>query len=154
MTPARPVATGLEDVRPFLVARGPTNRQATLSPPCPPDARAGRLPRAVPTLPAPDARRPETLRLHPPERSTDMVRRLLLLTYGILCYVLFLATFLYAVGFIGGVLSPTPVDGSRHRAPAAGLASNRGRPGRFAGAPSRRGRPRFQGRPTPGFPAS
>ena len=46
-------------------------------------------------------------RLHPPERSTVMARRFLLLTYGILSYLLSLAIFLYAVGFIGGFLTPT-----------------------------------------------
>ena len=39
-----------------------------------------------------------------------MVRRLLLLTYGVLSYALSLATFLYAVGFIGGFLTPTQLD--------------------------------------------
>lgn len=35
------------------------------------------------------------------------VRRLLVLGYGVVCYSLFLATFLYAIGFIGGWLTPT-----------------------------------------------
>lgn len=39
-----------------------------------------------------------------------MVRRLVLLTYGILSYILSLAAFVYAVGFIGGFLTPTRLD--------------------------------------------
>ena len=42
-----------------------------------------------------------------------MVRRLLILMYGILCYALSLAAFLYAVGFIGDFLTPTRLDGPR-----------------------------------------
>jgi protein-S-isoprenylcysteine O-methyltransferase Ste14 len=50
-----------------------------------------------------------------------MARRLLLLTYGILCYLLFLATSLYAAGFIGGFLTPTQLDGPREGSLAAAL---------------------------------
>ena len=56
----------------------------------------------------------------------NMIRRLLLLTYGFLSYVLFLATFLYAVGFIGGFLTPTRLDGPRQGSVAAALAINGG----------------------------
>jgi protein-S-isoprenylcysteine O-methyltransferase Ste14 len=51
-----------------------------------------------------------------------MVRRLLLLTYGIVSYVLFVVTFLYAVGFVGGFLTPTRLDGPRHDSLAAAIA--------------------------------
>ena len=48
-----------------------------------------------------------------------MTRRLIVFAYGALCYAVFLATFLYAVGFVGNVFVPTTLDG-----PAAGsLAS-------------------------------
>jgi protein-S-isoprenylcysteine O-methyltransferase Ste14 len=53
-----------------------------------------------------------------------MVRRLLLLTYGFLCYTLSLATFVYAVGFIGGFLTPTRLDGPRQESLAVALAIN------------------------------
>jgi len=43
--------------------------------------------------------------------------RVLLLVYGIAAYLLFLATFLYAVGFVSGSVVPTTVDGGR----AAGI---------------------------------
>ncbi len=59
------------------------------------------------TLPAPAAGWPESLHLHPDKRRTVVFRRLMLLTYGILCYLLSLAVFLYAVGFMGGFLTPT-----------------------------------------------
>jgi protein-S-isoprenylcysteine O-methyltransferase Ste14 len=34
----------------------------------------------------------------------------LVLAYGVACYLLFLAVFLYAIGFIGGFLTPTSLD--------------------------------------------
>ncbi len=40
-----------------------------------------------------------------------MTGRVLVLVYGVAGYVLFLGTFLYAVGFIGGFLTPTQLDG-------------------------------------------
>ena len=55
-----------------------------------------------------------------------MVRRLLLLTYGILSYALFVATFLYAVGFVGGFLTPTRLDDPRQGSLAAALAIDGG----------------------------
>jgi protein-S-isoprenylcysteine O-methyltransferase Ste14 len=73
-----------------------------------------------------------------------MVRRLLLLTYGILCYVLFLATSLYAVGFIGGFLTPTRLDGSREGSLAAALAIDGGLLVLFAVQHSGMARPAFK----------
>jgi hypothetical protein len=60
-----------------------------------------------------------------------MVRRFLLLTYGILSYLLSLAIFLYAVGFVGGFLTPTRLDGprqgsARHRTNARSPEGRRG----------------------------
>jgi protein-S-isoprenylcysteine O-methyltransferase Ste14 len=55
-----------------------------------------------------------------------MVRRFLILTYGVLSYALFLATFLYAVGFIGGFLTPTRLDGPRQGSLAAAVAVDLG----------------------------
>jgi protein-S-isoprenylcysteine O-methyltransferase Ste14 len=73
-----------------------------------------------------------------------MVRRLLLLTYGILCYVLFLATSLYAVGFVGGFLTPTRLDGPRHGSLAAALAIDGGLLALFAVQHSGMARPGFK----------
>ncbi len=39
--------------------------------------------------------------------------KVLSVLYGVVVYVLFLATFLYAIGFVGGVLVPTSVDVGR-----------------------------------------
>jgi methanethiol S-methyltransferase len=40
-----------------------------------------------------------------------MAKRAAVFVYGVICYALFLATFLYAVGFIGGFAVPTTLDG-------------------------------------------
>jgi protein-S-isoprenylcysteine O-methyltransferase Ste14 len=37
--------------------------------------------------------------------------KLLTFLYGALCYALFLVSFLYAVGFMAGIVVPTPIDG-------------------------------------------
>ena len=76
--------------------------------------------------------------------GTDMVRRLLLLMYGILCYLLSLATFLYAVGFIGGFLTPTRLDGPPQGSLAVGLAIDAGLLLLFAVQHSGMARPGFK----------
>ena len=47
------------------------------------------------------------------------MRALLTLCYGVLCYVVFLLTFLYAIAFVGDFLVPRTLD----RPPPAGPAS-------------------------------
>jgi protein-S-isoprenylcysteine O-methyltransferase Ste14 len=73
-----------------------------------------------------------------------MIRRLLLLTYGVLSYTLFLATSLYAVGFIGGFLTPTWLDGPRQGSLAAALAIDGGLLALFAVQHSGMARPGFK----------
>ena len=73
-----------------------------------------------------------------------MVRRLLILMYGILCYALSLATFLYAVGFIGDFLTPTRLDGPAQGSLAAALAIDGGLLALFALQHSGMARPRFK----------
>ena len=73
-----------------------------------------------------------------------MARRSLLLTYGILSYLLSLAIFLYAVGFVGGFLTPTQLDGPRHGSLAAALAINVGLLALFALQHSGMARPAFK----------
>jgi protein-S-isoprenylcysteine O-methyltransferase Ste14 len=41
--------------------------------------------------------------------------RIAIFLYGLICYVVFLAVFLYAIGFIGGFLTPTVLDGTPKR---------------------------------------
>jgi protein-S-isoprenylcysteine O-methyltransferase Ste14 len=45
--------------------------------------------------------------------------RIAIFAYGIFCYLIFLAVFLYGIGFIGGFLTPTSLDG----VPASTLAN-------------------------------
>jgi protein-S-isoprenylcysteine O-methyltransferase Ste14 len=73
-----------------------------------------------------------------------MRRRLLLLTYGFLCYALTLATMLYAVGFLGGFLTPTRLDGPRQGSLAAALAIDVGLLALFAVQHSGMARPGFK----------
>jgi methanethiol S-methyltransferase len=73
-----------------------------------------------------------------------MIRRLLLLTYGFLSYVLFLATFLYAIGFIGGFLTPTRLDGPRQGSLGPALLINGGLLVLFAVQHSGMARPGFK----------
>ena len=40
-----------------------------------------------------------------------MFKRLLVAAYGLMCYAVFFATYLYAVGFVGNLLVPRTIDG-------------------------------------------
>lgn len=61
-----------------------------------------------------------------------MLKRVAFLIYGVLCYAIFFATFLYAVGFIGGFAVPTTLDGPRVGPLGASIAINAGLLGLFA----------------------
>ena len=54
-----------------------------------------------------------------------MLKRLAFLAYGVACYVLFLGTFLYAIGFIGGFGVPKSLDGIPTAPPASRWPSTR-----------------------------
>jgi protein-S-isoprenylcysteine O-methyltransferase Ste14 len=55
-----------------------------------------------------------------------MTKRILVFAYGSVSYLIFLATFLYAVGFIGGFGVPTRLDGPATEPLAVALAVNLG----------------------------
>ena len=73
-----------------------------------------------------------------------MVRHTLILAYGAAAYALFLGTFLYAIGFIGGFLTPTRLDGPRDGSLAAALAIDLGLLALFAVQHSGMARPAFK----------
>lgn len=73
-----------------------------------------------------------------------MTGRILVLTYGVAAYAVFFATFLYAVGFIGGFATPTTIDGERDGSLATALAINLSLLGLFALQHSGMARPAFK----------
>ena len=52
--------------------------------------------------------------------------RVLTFAYGIFCYAMFFAVFVYGIGFIGGFVTPTRLDGPLTRPLAEALAINLG----------------------------
>ena len=75
-----------------------------------------------------------------------MVQRLIFAIYGVVCYVIFFGTFLYAVGFIGGFATPTTLDGPATLPPLTALAINAGLLALFAVQHSVMARPWFKAR--------
>lgn len=73
-----------------------------------------------------------------------MLLRLLVLAYGVAGYALFLATFVYAIGFIGGFLTPTQLDGPREGSLVAAVAIDLGLLVVFAVQHSGMARPAFK----------
>ncbi|HEX7830427.1 MAG TPA: isoprenylcysteine carboxylmethyltransferase family protein [Thermoanaerobaculia bacterium] len=61
-----------------------------------------------------------------------MTKRIGFFVYGLVCYAVFFATFLYAVGFIGGFVVPTTLDGPARVPLAQGIAINAALLGLFA----------------------
>jgi protein-S-isoprenylcysteine O-methyltransferase Ste14 len=51
-----------------------------------------------------------------------MVKRVVFFAYGIACYLIFLATFLYAIGFVGNLLVPKGIDSPPAQALGTALA--------------------------------
>jgi protein-S-isoprenylcysteine O-methyltransferase Ste14 len=50
-----------------------------------------------------------------------MFKRLCVFAYGLICYAVFFATYLYAVGFVGNLLVPRTIDGTPAGSFAAGV---------------------------------
>ena len=51
-----------------------------------------------------------------------MLKRLLFFAYGSFSYLIFLATFLYAIAFVGGFVVPTQLDGPSQEPVTTALA--------------------------------
>jgi protein-S-isoprenylcysteine O-methyltransferase Ste14 len=64
--------------------------------------------------------------------------------YGLACYAVFLGVFLYAIGFIGGFLTPTQLDGAADRPLLQALAIDLGLLALFAVQHSVMARPAFK----------
>jgi methanethiol S-methyltransferase len=73
-----------------------------------------------------------------------MIRRLSILAFGTVAYLVFLATFLYAVGFVGGFLVPTTLDGAPRMPFGRALAIDLGLLALFALQHSGMARPAFK----------
>lgn len=61
-----------------------------------------------------------------------MIKRIVFFTYGVLCYLVFFATFLYAIGFIGNLFVPVTMDSGREAPFAQALLGNLALLGAFA----------------------
>jgi protein-S-isoprenylcysteine O-methyltransferase Ste14 len=70
--------------------------------------------------------------------------RIAIFVYGVICYVIFFAVFLYAIGFIGGLLTPTVLDGSPRTPLPTALAVDLGLLAAFALQHSGMARPAFK----------
>ncbi len=73
-----------------------------------------------------------------------MLTRLFALFYGGACYVTFLGVFVYAIGFIGGFMTPTMIDGVPTRPLGQALLINVGLLAAFALQHSGMARPAFK----------
>jgi protein-S-isoprenylcysteine O-methyltransferase Ste14 len=72
------------------------------------------------------------------------MKRIAALAYGVACYVMFLGTFLYAVGFLGNVVVPRSIDAAAEGPPGEALLVNALLLGAFAVQHSVMARPGFK----------
>jgi protein-S-isoprenylcysteine O-methyltransferase Ste14 len=72
------------------------------------------------------------------------MKRLLILLYGVACYAVFFATFLYAIGFLGNAFVPTAIDAELTGSLAQALAIDIGLLALFALQHSIMARPAFK----------
>ena len=79
-----------------------------------------------------------------PNNTASMGGRIAVFCYGVICYAIFFATFLYLAGFIGNVLVPTSIDGPPRVGMLQGLLTDLGLLGLFAVQHSVMARPAFK----------
>jgi protein-S-isoprenylcysteine O-methyltransferase Ste14 len=72
------------------------------------------------------------------------VSRIATLIYGVLCYAVFLGVFIYAIGFVGGFMTPTSLDAAPTRPLIEALAIDLGLLAAFAIQHSGMARPAFK----------
>ena len=70
--------------------------------------------------------------------------RIVTLIYGVACYAVFLAVFIYAIGFVGGFMTPTSLDAAPTRPLIEALAIDLGLLAAFAIQHSGMARPAFK----------
>jgi methanethiol S-methyltransferase len=83
-----------------------------------------------------------------------MLKRVLVFAYGLVCYAMFLASLLYALGFVGNFLVPVTLDGVPRLGTGQALAVDLGLLGLFAVQHSLMARPFFKRRLTRCIPES
>jgi protein-S-isoprenylcysteine O-methyltransferase Ste14 len=79
-----------------------------------------------------------------PSTGINPMRRAAYLAYGVICYLMFFAVFVYAIGFIGNILVPNSLDGEPNLPWMTAVAANMGLLGLFAIQHSVMARPTFK----------